>query len=241
MLAVLLAGVAALPTLAQLPTVPRLTQRADPIYCAGTRGHAFALTFDDGPSPYTPGLVHVLRRERGRATFFMVGNRVTIWPDAVRAAARVGEIGNHTWSHPRLPALSAAEVRSELANTQRTIARVVGSVPRLFRPPYEESTPRIELIARSLGLLDVRWSSDTGDSRPGTPARVVLQRALAGLRPGAIILLHDPHPATARIAGAVLRAAGRRGLSAITVSELLAREPPSVRQLAGVGATRCPP
>ena len=64
MLAVLLAGVAALPTLAQLPTLPRLTQKADPIYCAGTRGHTFALTFDDGPSPYTPRLVRALRRAR---------------------------------------------------------------------------------------------------------------------------------------------------------------------------------
>lgn len=240
MLAVLLAGVTALPTPAQLPTVPRLTQKAEPIYCAGTRGHAFALTFDDGPSPYTMRLVRVLQRERARATFFLVGNRVTIWPDAARAAVRVGELGNHTWSHPRLPTLTGAQIRAELASTQRTIARVVGSVPRLFRPPFEESTPQVELIARSLGLLDVRWSSDTGDSQPGTPTRIVLQRALAAVRPGAIILLHDPHPDTATVAAAVLRAARRRRLAAITVSALLAREPPSRAQLSGIGASRCP-
>lgn len=199
------------------------------------------MTFDDGPSPYTTHLVRVLRRDRARATFFVVGSRVSLWPDAARAAARVGELGNHTWSHPRLPGLSGAQVRRELDATQREIARVVGSVPRLFRPPFEESTPQIELIARSFGLLDVRWSSDTEDSRPGTPPRLVLKRALAGLRPGAIILLHDPHPTTAGIAAAVLRAAQRRGLAAVTVSELLAREPPSGTQLAGAGATRCPP
>ena len=240
MLAALLAGFIALPTPAQLPTVPRLTQKAEPVYCAGAHGHAFALTFDDGPSPYTMQLVRVLRREHAHATFFLVGSRVTIWPQGVRAAARIVELGNHTWSHPRLPELTGAQVRSELDQTQRVIARVVGSVPRLFRPPYEESTPQIELVARSFGLLDVRWSADTGDSRPGAQTRTVLKRALAAVRPGAIILLHDPHPATARIAAAVLRAAHRKGLEALTVSELLAREPPSARQLEGTGAARCP-
>lgn len=240
MLAVLLAGVAALPTPAQLPTVPRLTQKANPVYCGGVRGHGFALTFDDGPSPYTMQLVRVLRREHARATFFLVGSRVTIWPDGVRAAKGVAELGNHTWSHPRLPGLTGAQVRDELGATQHAIARVVGSTPRLFRPPYEESTPQIELVARSFGLLDVRWSVDTGDSRVGAQPRTVLKDALASLRPGAIILLHDPHPATARIAAAVLRAARHRGLNALTVSQLLAREPPSARQLAGTGAGRCP-
>src|SRR5437764_4625043 len=106
MVAALLAVAAAMPAPAQLPTVPRLIQTAQPVYCAGARGRSFALTFDDGPSPYTLRLVRVLRRARGRATFFEVGSRVGIWPDGARASARVGELGNHTWSHAHLPGLS---------------------------------------------------------------------------------------------------------------------------------------
>lgn len=241
MLTALLVLAAAMPSPAQLPTVPRLIQDAAPVYCAGTAGRSFALTFDDGPSPYTPALVRVLRKAHARATFFDVGSRVGLWPAAVRESARVGEIGNHTWSHPRLPALSAAEVRNELVETEAAIGRAVGTAPRLFRPPYDEATPAIELLARQLGLLDVRWSVDTGDSTPGHSPRSVLRAAVHALRPGAIILLHDPHPTTAAIAKRVLRVAARRGLQPVTVSDLLARQPPSPSQLRSTGGARCPP
>jgi peptidoglycan/xylan/chitin deacetylase (PgdA/CDA1 family) len=241
MVAVLLAAAAALPSPAELPTVPRLTQDAEPVYCAGVRGRAFALTFDDGPSPYTPALVRVLRRAHARATFFDVGSRVGYWPSAVRASTRVGEIGNHTWTHAPLPDLRPTAARRELLATQAAIGRTVGVVPRLFRPPYDEATPRIELLARALGLLDVRWSVDGSDSLAGTTPRTVLRTVTRALRPGAIILLHDPHPTTAAVARRVLRVAARRRLVAVTVSELLARQPPSLRQLRSTGAERCPP
>ena len=87
MLGLLIAAAAAMPSPASLPTVPRLIQTAQPVYCAGTHGRSFALTFDDGPSPYTLRLVRVLRKERARATFFLVGSRVGVWPAGARAAS----------------------------------------------------------------------------------------------------------------------------------------------------------
>jgi peptidoglycan/xylan/chitin deacetylase (PgdA/CDA1 family) len=236
----LIAAAVALPTPAQLPTVQRLAQAAQPVYCAGARGRSFALTFDDGPSPYTMQIVHMLRRFHARSTFFDIGSRISLWPAGARASATVGEIGNHTWSHAHLPALSGIDTRSELVSTQHASARALGTTPRLFRPPYGEANPADDLIARRLDLLDVRWSTDSGDSRFGASPQSVRQAALAGLRPGAIILLHDPHPTTAGIARAVLRAAARRRLHAVTVSTLLARQPPAVAQLAGLGSSRCP-
>jgi peptidoglycan/xylan/chitin deacetylase (PgdA/CDA1 family) len=240
-LSAILAAAALLPLPAQLPTVPRLIQQASPVYCGGTRGRNVALTFDDGPSPYTLQLTHVLRRFHARATFFDVGSRIGYWPAAVRAQARVGELGNHTWSHPHLARLSLADARRELEWTQLTIGRTVDAVPSLFRPPYEQAASDIDLLARSLGLLDIRWSADSGDSRAGTPPTAVVRAAIAALRPGAIILFHDPHPSTPAVAAAVVRAARRKRLRPVTVSELLAREPPSARQLASTGAARCVP
>src|SRR2546426_5372340 len=102
-----------MPSPASLPTVPRLIQAAQPVYCAGAHGRSVALTFDDGPSPYTLRLVRVLREEHARATFFVVGSRVALWPNSVRAAARVGVLGNHTWSHPHLRGLASSRVRTE--------------------------------------------------------------------------------------------------------------------------------
>jgi peptidoglycan/xylan/chitin deacetylase (PgdA/CDA1 family) len=153
----------------------------------------------------------------------------------------VGELGNHTWSHPHLAGLSPVDVRRELGWTQETIGRAVDGVPQLFRPPYDQATSEIDQVARSLGLLDVRWSADSGDSRAGTPPRAVVRAAVLALRPGSIILFHDPHPSTPAVAAAVVRAARRKGLRPVTVSELLAREPPSARQLASTGPARCVP
>jgi peptidoglycan-N-acetylglucosamine deacetylase len=241
MIEALIAAAVALPTPAQLPTVQRLVQSAQPVYCAAAHGRSFALTFDDGPSPYTAQIVRVLRRFHARSTFFDVGSRISFWPAGARASATVGEIGNHTWSHAHLPALSAVETRRELVSTQDAIGRLLGTTPRLFRPPYAEATAADETLARELDLLDVRWNVDSGDSRFGATPQSVRRTALAGLQPGAIILLHDPHPTTPGIARAVLRAAARKRLRAVTVSTLLARQPPSPSQLAGVGSSRCPP
>jgi peptidoglycan/xylan/chitin deacetylase (PgdA/CDA1 family) len=239
-LGLVIAAAVALPIPADLPTVPRLIQTAQPVYCAGARGRSFALTFDDGPSPYTLRLVRVLRREGGRATFFDVGSRVEIWPAGARASTRVGELGNHTWSHAHLVSLSPTDAWRELESTQRAIGRTVGSVPRLFRPPYAEARPVDDLLGRELGLLDVRWSVDGGDTRPGANSAATIRTVVRLLRPGAIVLLHDLHPWTPAVARAVLRSARRKKLRAITVSELLARQPPSVRQVGSEGAARCP-
>jgi peptidoglycan/xylan/chitin deacetylase (PgdA/CDA1 family) len=241
MIEALVAAAVAMPTPAQLPTLQRLIQSARPVYCAGPRGHSFALTFDDGPSPYTEGIVRVLRRAHARATFFDVGSRIGLWPSAARASLMVGEIGNHTWSHAHLLTLSPRDTHHELVWTQGAIRHAVGPTPLLFRPPYEQADAADDLLARQLGLLDVRWSVDSGDSRVGATKRSVIRAALAGLRPGAIILMHDPHPTTPAIARVVLRAAARKELRAVTVSTLLARQPPDVPRLAGTGRSPCPP
>jgi peptidoglycan/xylan/chitin deacetylase (PgdA/CDA1 family) len=235
-----LAGAVALPPVDRLPTPERLMYEAKPVYCANPSGRNLALTFDDGPGPYTLRLVRVLRKEHARATFFVVGSRVGVWRSAVRAATRVGALGNHTWSHPHLAGLSPAAVRAELEQTQRIIGRTVGSVPRVFRPPYEEATAEHDRIARSLGLLDVRWSVDAGDTRLGARPKAIVRALKPSLKPGAIVLLHDLHPWTPAVARALIREARRRGLRLATVPELLARQPPTRRQLSSRGAARCP-
>lgn len=234
-----IAGALALPPLESLPTQQRLTYLAKPVYCGGIRGRNVALTFDDGPGPYTLRLVRVLRKEHVRATFFLVGSRVPLWPGSVRAAGKVGVLGNHTWSHAHLLRLSRFGVWRELERTQLVIGRTAGVAPRLFRPPYEEANPAQDRIARSLRLLDVRWSVDAGDALPGARAGPVLRAAKAGLRPGAIVLLHDLHRWTPGVVRKLVHTARRRGLSLVTVPTLLAREPPTPSQLTSRGSARC--
>ena len=98
---------------------------------------------------------------------------------------------------------------------------------QLFRPPYDRVNARVERIAQSLGLLDVRWNVDSGDSRRGARPGPVAREVVRSLKPGAIVLLHDAHPWTAKVVRRVLAAALRRHLRPLTVPQLLETDPPT--------------
>ena len=106
----------------------------------------------------------------------------------------------------------------------------LGRRPRLFRAPYEQHNARTDEVARSFGLVEVFWSVVSGDDRPKATARSVVRNVLAGLRPGAIVLMHDIHPWTVRAMPEILRAIRLRGLRAVSVPELLALDPPAAGQ-----------
>jgi peptidoglycan/xylan/chitin deacetylase (PgdA/CDA1 family) len=223
-------------------TMGALARKARPLYCGGRHGRYVALTFDDGPGPYTRRVLRLLARADARATFFVVGNRVRAWPGVVRAEERRGAVGNHTWSHRRLVGLRRRVVIRELLRTQSAVVRATNGVrPRLVRPPYGVGTRAQKAAARALGLVDVRWSVDSGDARPGATARSVFRTVEAGLRPGAIVLLHDVHPWTVAALPRILRAVRRHRLTAVTIPELVALDPPSHAQLVPVRPSgRCP-
>jgi peptidoglycan-N-acetylglucosamine deacetylase len=217
----------------QRAAITRLLQRGAPVFCGNQRGNAVALTFDDGPGPYSERILSILRAGHARATFFLVGNRLQVWPHVAREDAAVGAVGNHTWSHPHLPALPRWLVWLELQRTQWAEEAGTRATPRLFRVPYEEHSPMTDGVVGSLGLLQVLWSVDSGDDVPHARVARVVRTVLMGLHPGAIVLLHELHPWTVRALPQILAAIRRRGLRAVTVPELLALQPPAVNQ-------RCP-
>jgi peptidoglycan/xylan/chitin deacetylase (PgdA/CDA1 family) len=214
------------------PQLARLAALGYPVYCGGAAGREVALTFDDGPGPYTERLLAILRHERVPATFFLVGNRVAYWPKLPREEAALGSVGNHTWSHPHLGALRPAEVARELLLAQRAIEAAAGRAPVFFRPPYDDHPPLVDRVAQRLGLLEVLYSVDSEDSiRGGTTPNAVLRRLEPRLRPGAIVLLHDLHPWTLRVVPRLVSILRHRRLRPVTVTQLLAHDPPSVEQL----------
>jgi peptidoglycan-N-acetylglucosamine deacetylase len=223
-------------------TLQALARSGLPLWCGGRHGRYVALTFDDGPGPYTPRLLRILGRAGARATFFDVGSRVPVWPAAVRAETKAGVVGNHTWSHPRLASLGRRAVVRELLRTQAAVVRAGdGERPLLFRPPYGVGTPTEALAVHALGLVDVRWSVDSRDAIPGATPASIVRTVAAGLIPGAIVLLHDNHPATLAALPRILRIVRRRHLTPVTVPELVALDPPSHAQLVPVRPSgRCP-
>ena len=223
-------------------TLQALARAAAPLYCGGRHGRYVALTFDDGPGPYTARLLQILARAGARATFFDIGSRVAAWPGLVRMEMRRGAVGNHTWSHTRLASLGRRVVIRELLRTQAAIVRAAGGMrPLLFRPPYGVGTPAEAAAVHALGLADVRWSVDSRDAFPGATPASIVRTVAAELHPGAIVLLHDNHPATLAALPRVLRLVRRRGLTPVTVPELAALDPPSHAQLVPVRPSgRCP-
>ncbi|MEU3603264.1 polysaccharide deacetylase family protein [Streptomyces sp. NPDC006798] len=151
-----------------------------------------ALTFDDGPDPVLTGeVLAILARYGVSATFFCVGLHVAALPDEVRRIVDAGHsLGNHTWSHPFLPDLTARQFRIQLDRTGEAVERAVGFVPTVFRPPYGCRTPEslAELLAGGPALA--LWDVDSWDwARPG-PEKIT-STVLEHVRPGSMILMHD--------------------------------------------------
>lgn len=224
----------------QLPFVPRAWQqhravvqalaRGEPVFCGGGNGDAVALTFDDGPGPYTEQILAKLRAAGAHATFFVVGNRVAYWPEAARDATAAGGVGNHSWSHSRLARMPRLFAWLELARTQQAVGDTLGWKPRLVRPPYGSHSPEVDAVARKLGLVEVLWDVDARDDVPNARVDAVVRNVERGLRPGAIVLLHDIHPWTLKAVPRILDAIAARGLRAVSVPELLVLDPPAAGQ-----------
>lgn len=187
-------------------------------------GNYVAITFDDGPHPQnTPRLLDMLRVRNIKATFYVIGRSVNLYPQVVRRTVAEGhEIGNHSHTHRLLSKLGDGELRGEMANCRDAVGRAAGVQPRTMRPPYGGLLQRQrELIYGEFGYPTILWSCDPLDwKRPG--AGVVSSRILAGTSAGGIVLAHDLHAQTVDAMPATLDGLLRRGFKFVTVSQLLA-------------------
>ncbi|KAJ6620594.1 hypothetical protein B0H10DRAFT_2020993 [Mycena sp. CBHHK59/15] len=119
----------------------------------------WGVSFDDGPSPYTPNLLSYLAEKDIGATFFVVGSRVIEYPDILINEYMAGhEISVHTWSHPHLTSLSNAQIVAELGWTREAIKSVLGVTPTTMRPPYGDIDDRVRAIALAMGLIPIIWT-----------------------------------------------------------------------------------
>ncbi len=194
-------------------------------YRSGPPRKEVALSFDDGPYPLTQDFVRMLRANGAVATFFMIGRQVNpSFRGTLREELRDGDaLGDHTWTHPDLDALSESAVRGELASTREVIKRESGYSPCVFRPPYGDYDATVVRVARSLGLATILWDVDPSDyTLPGVGA--IEQRVLAQATAGSIILSHDgggPRGETLAAYPQIIRRLRARGYRFVTVPQLL--------------------
>ena len=199
-------------------------KRTPRVDCA--RKRCVALTFDDGPGPYTSALIHTLLGAGAPATFFMIGEHVDTFPALARQVGAAGfEIGNHSYSHPDLTRLSSAEVDDQLARTNLAILRATGRRPTLLRPPYGARDRRVDRIAARSGLGEVLWDVDTLDWKHHD-AKAVRRAVRRDVRRGSIVLLHDIQPTTVQAVPKLIAQLRRQRYTLVTVSELIGKPVP---------------
>jgi peptidoglycan/xylan/chitin deacetylase (PgdA/CDA1 family) len=195
---------------------------------------AVALTFDDGPSPtYTPQILALLKKYHARGTFFVMGRKVEQYPWLVRAELKDGnEVGNHSFSHPRL-------TKEDQLSRERQLERTAVDLDllgcprehRLFRPPYSAYDDRLQTYLAHTHRRLVLWSIDSGDWR-GLPAPAIISNVLGRVRNGAIIIFHDSgeyaradRQPTVEALATILPALQAKGYRMVTVSELIDHRP----------------
>lgn len=199
-------------------------------------GRLLALTYDDGPNPErTPGLLDLLARYDAKATFFLIGRWAEREPALIRETVAAGHaIGNHTYSHPTMPAHPAAWIREDLRRCREAVeasgerlSTVDGLA--LMRPPYGRRRPGTLRTLREEGYVPVTWSITGYDWRRHTTARAITRRCKRAGE-GDIILLHDgsdTEPAMDRsrsieTTAALLEHYTELGYRFVTVPELVA-------------------
>lgn len=180
-----------------------------------------AITFDDGPGPYTDGLLDELAKRGVVVTFFMQGHNASRYPSVVKKAYEAGhQIASHTYDHPILTSLSDTAIQNQLSATANVLNRAAGaSNSYMVRPPYGSINAR---VLSALNAPAILWSVDTRDWESRN-ADAVYQHIMSDTRDGSIVLLHDIHPTT--IPGALrgIDALLAQGYELVTVSELLRR------------------
>jgi peptidoglycan/xylan/chitin deacetylase (PgdA/CDA1 family) len=180
-----------------------------------------ALTFDDGPGAYTDRLLDIFQQHGGKATFFLMGNKIDKRPETVqRMAAEGHEIGGHSWSHKELTKLTDKEIRSQLVKVNNKINELTGLKPAIMRPPYGSYNDDVRAVAKKLGLSAINWNVDTLDWKY-KDAEYVCKAAKKKLKDGNIILFHDIHPTTVDAMELIVPELIEEGYQLVTVSQLL--------------------
>ena len=177
-----------------------------------------ALTFDDGPHPIlTPKILNILQKYNIKATFFIVGENATNYPEIVKLILDQGhEIGNHTFSHDHIN-------EEEIDQCEKTIYELTDYKTKLFRPPEGALNQKIEYISKHLGYSIILWDIDTRDWEH-TPPKIIRENVMKKIKAGSIILMHDyigfnsPTPEALEL---IIPALLEQGYQFVVVSELI--------------------
>jgi len=201
---------------------------ADAVDCLQVK--CVALTFDDGPGPFTDRLVRILQDNDATATFFLIGDKVAADPAAARRIADAGmEIGNHTWSHPDLTTIPPHDVSVQLSRATEAIEAATGQRPTLMRPGFGAIDDAVLAEAGRQGLTAVNWDVIPFDWEHDADIAATRAVLMSQIRPNSVVLLHDTFASTVDLVEQFIPVLRANGYHLVTVTQMLgARAPGSL-------------
>ena len=198
---------------------------ADGVDCS--RVKCIALTFDDGPSPFTDRLLGILADNDAKATFFLIGNKVARDPAAVARITAAGmEVGSHTWEHPNMSTIPVTAIPTQLSRATEAIAVATGRAPALYRPAGGLSSDAVRAEAGRQGLAEILWDVIPFDWINDANIAATTYMLKTQIKPGSVVLLHDTYSSTVDVVYQFLPVLEANGYHLVTVSHLLGTRAP---------------
>ncbi|RZJ72527.1 polysaccharide deacetylase family protein [Flavobacterium sp.] len=181
-----------------------------------------AITFDDGPSEFTPKVLELLERFDSNAAFFCIGNNVQSHPDILLKTIQKGHIvGNHSYFHGKdFDWKNTSEVLSELIQTDAAIEKFSGKKPKFFRPPYGVTNPSIANALKVTKHRVIGWNIRSMDG-VSKDENAIYERIVKQLKPGAIILMHDTSQITVNVLERLLLTLREKNFTVVSIDKLL--------------------
>jgi peptidoglycan/xylan/chitin deacetylase (PgdA/CDA1 family) len=200
---------------------------ADNVDCSQVK--CVALTFDDGPSPFTERLLQILSDNDAKSTFFLIGNKVAANPAGAKRIADAGmEVANHTWEHPNMSTIPPGDIPSQLSKASEAIGAATGQRPKLLRTAGGLINDAVLAEAKRQGLADINWDVIPFDWINDSNTAATTYMLKTQIKPGSVVLFHDTYSSTVDVVYQFVPVLKANGYHLVTVSQLLGpREPGS--------------
>ena len=202
-------------------------RRDDPDHVDCATEKCIALTFDDGPGPYTDRLLQILKDNDAKATFFLIGNKVAANPEGARRIADAGmEVGSHTWEHPDMTGIPPEEIPTQFSRASDAIEAATGQRPKLVRTAGGLINDQVLAEAGKQGLADINWDVIPFDWANDADLAASRYMLMTQIKPGAVVLFHDTYSSTVDLVYQFIPVLKANGYHLVTVSHLLGEREP---------------
>lgn len=203
------------------------TDRKLPVYCVQTDQKQISLTFDAAWNDTDlADILQILKEKEVRATFFMTGDWIENYPDAVKQIAAAGhDLGNHGDNHAHMNALSQAQCEAEIQGAHQKVKDLTGVDMNLFRPPYGEYNNTVLAAADSCQYYTIQWDVDSLDWKDYGVSDIISRVSNhKHLGNGSIILLHNGAKYTKDALAELIDQLKDKGYTFVPVSELIYKQ-----------------